>query len=130
MTPYPDSDSINITRNGAPTDADRAIVAAITTPEIDAAVNALTAWRDLLGIVVDQGGSPNWRPSLEVCRRPGYLLIADAYDRAQTERGDPRRAYRSTCGACSVCRPVAAPRARKPRRRAPAQQALLLPVSA
>jgi len=129
MTPY--LDTISITRNAAPTDADRAIVAAITTPEIDAAVNALTAWRDLLGIVADQGGSPAWRPSLEVCRRPGYLLIADAYDRAQTERGDPRRAYRNTCGSCSVCRPAPATRTlrqRKPRR--PAQQPLLLPVSA
>jgi hypothetical protein len=123
-SPYP---ADNGPRNAPATDADRAIVAAITTPDIDAAVNALTAWRELLGIVVDQGGHPAYRPALEVCRRAGYLLIADAYDRAQTERGDPRRAYRNTCGSCSVCRPAPAPRTprqRKPRR--PVQQPLLM----
>jgi len=48
--------------------------------------------------------NPNYRPTIlanpgdRIRRRLGYLCLANQYDIAQEERGDPRRAFQGTSG--------------------------------
>ncbi len=115
--------------NPRPTDTDRAIVAALAArdPELEITAARLTG-RTLLDLVIDPGGIPTWRPSFDMCHRPATIALADAYDAAQIERGDPRRVYRMGCwrSGCDLCFPplATARPARKPKR-APRQLALL-----
>lgn len=115
--------------NAPATDTDRAIVAQVIAdiPDADALADRLTAFSDLLSLTVDTGGAPWYRPSIETCNRPHGVRLADAYDRVQALRGDPRRAFRSTCWlpSCSHCNPPT-PAPRRPRRAPPVQTSLLL----
>ena len=59
--------------------------------QIDALTNELTAFATFEDMLNAEGG---YRPSFYVEYDPRFRELADAYDKAQAERGDPRRAYR------------------------------------
>lgn len=59
--------------------------------ELDILVNELTAFASFEELLNAKGG---YRPSFYVEYDPRFRELADAYDKAQAERGDPRRAYR------------------------------------
>lgn len=105
--------------NPPATDADRAMVGALTSrdPELEVTAARLTG-RTLLDLVVDPGGIPTYRPSFYTCHRPATIALADAYDAAQASRGDPRRVYRMGCwqSGCEICFPPLTVRPRKPKR--------------
>jgi len=70
-----------------------------TTSDLDALTRRLTAFNSFHDLLDAKGG---YRPSLRcVSGCPGgqnipeLKRLADAYDQAQAERGDPRRAFRS-----------------------------------
>lgn len=77
--------------------------------------------KTLLALVVDEGGIPTYRPTLDCCDHPELATLADAYDAVQMQRGDPRRAYRGlACLSphCTTCATVRARwRQRRPKRR-------------
>ena len=56
-----------------------------------------TARTTLLGLVVNEGGDPSYRPTLDVCDHPELVELADAYDAAQKARGNALRARRIGC---------------------------------
>lgn len=61
------------------------------TRELDAITNELTAFASFDALLNAEGG---YRPSFYVEYDPRLRKLADAYDKAQTERGDARRAWR------------------------------------
>lgn len=116
--------------NPPATPDDIAIVGALTArdPDLDATARRLTG-RTLLGMVIDEGGIPTYRFSLDICSRPASVVLADAYDAAQASRGDPRRIYRMGCWryGCDRCYPPLTPTRRPARtsKRAPRQVVLI-----
>lgn len=62
---------------------------------LDALTVALTAFPSFRGML---DSHPSYRPTLRPDLDPRYADLADAYDAAQAERGDPRRAHRDSCG--------------------------------
>lgn len=59
--------------------------------ELDALTEELTAFSSFNALLTAEGG---YRPSFYAELDPRYRILADAYDKAQTERGDGRRAWR------------------------------------
>jgi hypothetical protein len=83
------------------TDADRFLAAVLFTDQVvdhlDALARQHTASRTFLDLAIDPGGVAWYRPSLRGgAGRSGRerAELANAYDRFQSERGDPRRAFR------------------------------------
>lgn len=64
----------------------------LAAPDIDALVKKHTAFATMDEMLNAKGG---YRPSMYVFRHE-VKIIADAYDAAQEERGDARRAFRHT----------------------------------
>ena len=63
----------------------------ITTSTLDAITNELTAFPSFYALLNAKGG---YRHSFYVEYDPRFRTLADAYDKAQAERGDARRAWR------------------------------------
>ena len=66
-----------------------------TMTQLNALTNELTAFTSFEDMLNAEGG---YRPSFYVQYDPRFRELADAYDKAQEERGDPRRAYRGGKG--------------------------------
>ncbi|WP_300684684.1 hypothetical protein [uncultured Bilophila sp.] len=62
---------------------------------LDSLTNELTAFVSFAEMLNAEGG---YRPSFYAEYDPRFRELADAYDKAQEEQGDPRRAYRGGKG--------------------------------
>lgn len=95
--------------NAPPTAEDERVCKRVAEryPEADALAAKYHNHKTLLALVVDEGGIPSYRPTLDCCAHPELEQLADAYDTAQDLRRDARMAYRGlpcrapSCPRCS-----------------------------